>query len=72
MAARQQRKAVEWVSVRRAGEMIGKAPQTVHRMIADGELGSTKVHTETGNERTYVSLADVLAYREAHGLGVAA
>jgi hypothetical protein len=53
------KRPIEWVSVRRAAELIGCAPQTVHRMIADGELTASRMTTEAGHQRTLVGLASV-------------
>ena len=50
---------VEWVSVRRAAELLGCAPQTVHRMVADGELAASRMTTEAGHQRTLIGLASV-------------
>jgi IS30 family transposase len=59
------RQQVEWVSVRRAAELLGRAPQTVHRMIADGELTASRMTTEAGHQRTLVGLASVEARQKA-------
>jgi excisionase family DNA binding protein len=62
---------VEWVSVRRAAELLGCAPQTVHRMIADGELSASRMTTEAGHQRTLVGLASVEARRVARASSAA-
>ena len=53
------RPEVEWVSVRRAGDLLGCSPQTVWRMIGEGTLIASTVHTVAGLARTIVAVDSV-------------
>lgn len=54
---------VEWVSVRRAGDLLSVSPQTVWRLIEEGRLVKSTMETETAKVRALVSLASVDAER---------
>jgi hypothetical protein len=53
------KRPIEWVSVRRAADLLGCAPQTVIRMVKDGELVESGMETEAGLDRTLICLASV-------------
>jgi hypothetical protein len=57
------KREAEWVSLRRAGVMLGgRAPTTVKDLVHDGELQGTTILTEAGHARRYVSIASITAY----------
>jgi len=47
------------LSVRAVALRIGKAPQTVAKMVENGELRKFVVLTEAGHSRDYITLASL-------------
>ena len=62
MTANRGGEEVDFVSIRRAGQLLeGKAPTTVKSLVIERKLEAKWLHTEAGHKRMLISTASIRA-----------